>query len=117
MVQQEMQTLPDVNAALPRSRLYGLVPCGEGLWSESLTSYLNRLGWRHGISPRDLVALELLPSLNKRISRQQLSVFSWSSAMSINGNGTLAREWVTALEKLTTRSDLHLLTLSSWVGD
>jgi len=28
-----------------RSRLYGLVPCGmETVWSESLTSYINRLG-------------------------------------------------------------------------
>jgi hypothetical protein len=28
----------------PRSRLYGLVPCGLGtVWTESLTSYLNRL--------------------------------------------------------------------------
>jgi hypothetical protein len=102
----------------PRSRLYGLEPCEVGtIWGECLTSYLNRLGWRHGVSPRDLVAQEILPSLNKRISRSQLAVFSWSSAMSINGNGNLAREWATTLEELTTRSDLHLLTLSSWVGD
>ncbi len=60
---------------------------------------------------------ELLPSLNKRISRQQLSGFSWSSAMNINGNGTSAREWATTLEQLTTRADLHFLTLQWWVGD
>lgn len=115
---REAQIILQLGDVPPRSRLYGLVPCKGGtIWYESLTSYLNRLGWRHGVSPRDLVALELLPSLNKRISRQQLSVFSWSSAMSINGTGTLAREWATTLEKLTTRSDLHFLTLSSWVGD
>ncbi len=115
-----MQTLPDVNAALPRSRLYGLVPCGEGLWSESLTSYLNRLGWRHGVSPRDLVEQEIVPRLEQEKlihSFPQLSTFSRITAMGVNGTGDLATEWSTILEKLTKRSDLHLLTLRSWVGD
>ena len=52
------------NEVLPRSRLYGLVPCGLGtMYQESLTSYLNRLGWRHHVSPRGLVAQEVVPSL------------------------------------------------------
>lgn len=117
VVRGERQMLPDENTLPTRSRLYGMVPCGEGLWSESLTSYLNRLGWRHGVSPRDLVIQELLPFLNKRSSYQQLSGFSWSSAMNINGNGTSAREWVRALEQLTARPDLHFLTHQWWVGD
>src|SRR5258708_38962642 len=37
--------------------------------------------------------------------------------MRINGNGPLAREWASILENLTKRSDLHLLTSQSWVGD
>jgi transcriptional regulator with XRE-family HTH domain len=118
IVHREAQITLHLGNVPPRSRLYGLGPCEVGtIRGECLTSYLNRLGRRHGVSPRDLVTQELLPYLNKRISRQQLSVFSWSSAMSINGNGNLACEWATALEKLTTRPDLHLLTLSSWVGD
>ena len=117
-VHREVQTALHVRNVPPRSRLYGLGPCKVGtIWGECLSSYLNRLGWRHAVSPRDLVVQELLPFLNKTLSRQQLSIFSCSGAMNLNGNGTLAREWAAALEKLTTRSDLHLLTLSSWVGD
>ena len=37
--------------------------------------------------------------------------------MGINGTGDQAWEWSTALEGLTLRSDLHLLTLRSWGGD
>jgi hypothetical protein len=48
-----------------RSRLYGLAPCEvRTIWRESLTSYLNRLGWKHGISPRALVAQEILSSVS-----------------------------------------------------
>ena len=101
-----------------RSKLYGLVPCELGtVWQESLTSYLNRLAWRHHIPPRHLTAQELLPRLNQSYSRHQLGGFSWGSAMSINGNGATAQEWATILEDLTKRSDLHLLTLRWWVGD
>jgi hypothetical protein len=31
----------------------------ETVWSESLTSYMNRLGWQHGVSPRALAAQEM----------------------------------------------------------
>ncbi len=55
--------------------------------------------------------------LTQGYSRQQFSVFSWSTAMSVNGNGSLAREWASILEGLTKRSDLHFLTLQWWVGD
>lgn len=37
--------------------------------------------------------------------------------MSVNGNGSLAREWASILEGLTKCSDLHSLTLQWWVGD
>jgi hypothetical protein len=101
-----------------RSKLYGLVPCGVGtVWQESLTSYLNRLAWRHHIPPRHLAAQELLPRLSQSYSRHQLGGFSWGSAMGINGNTATAQEWATILEDLTKRSDLHLLTLQWWVGD
>lgn len=117
MVPREAQTLPDVNTLLPRSRLYGMAPRGEGLWSESLTSYLNRLGWKHGVSPRWLLAQEVVPHLSSDHFPTQLATFCQQSAMSINGNGPLSLEWSALLEKLTSRSDLHLLTLHSWIGD
>src|SRR6266700_7227201 len=101
-----------------RSKLYGLTPCELGtVWTESLTSYLNRLADLHHVSPQHLVAQEIVPHLNQSYSRQHLSVFSWSTAMSVNGNGPLAREWASILEGLTKRSDLHFLTLQWWVGD
>src|SRR5712692_1075337 len=101
-----------------RSKLYRLVPCGlETVWSESLTSYLNRLAWHHHVPPLHLAAQEIFPCLTQSYLRNQQSVFSWSRAMSINGNGPLAREWATILEGLTKRSGLHLLTLQGWVGD
>jgi uncharacterized protein (DUF983 family) len=102
----------------PRSRLYGPLPCGlDTMFQESLTSYLNRLAWRYYISPRHLVALEIAPLLSQCYSRQRLASFSWSRAMSINGNGDLAREWASILEDLTCRSDLHRLTSRWWIGD
>lgn len=107
----------------PRSRLYGVEPYRvKTIWCESLTSYLNRLGWAHGVSPRDLVVQELLPSFTSKLwlrsSPGLVTVFSRKGgAMSLNGMGTLALEGVTLLEQLTLRSDLHLLTLHAWVGN
>jgi len=101
-----------------RSKLYGLVPCGLGtVWTESLTSYLDRLAWHHHVPPRHLVAEVIVPHLSQGYSRNHLSVFSWSTAMSVNGNGPLAQEWSSILEGLTKRPDLHSLTLQWWVGD
>ncbi len=105
----------------PRSRLYHLPPRSVGtLWVESLTSYINRLAWAYRVSPRVLVAQEIVPQLSSSLqihSFAQLATFSRSSAMGMNGTGDLAVEWPTILEELTLRSDLHLLTLRSWVGD
>lgn len=105
----------------PRSRLYGLAPREGGtIWRESLTSYLNRLGWKHGVSPRALVAQELAPHLSNERFRQSpkyLSNFARTNAQSLNGVGELSVEWTTLLERLTTRSDLHLLTISHFIGD
>lgn len=107
----------------PRSRLYGLEPCGmETVWSESLTSYINRLGWRHGVSPRALAAQEIGPLLAnvewwRYPSPKLMGVFCAANAMSLNGLGNLATTWATLLGCLTERSDLHLLTAPWWIGD
>jgi transcriptional regulator with XRE-family HTH domain len=102
----------------PRSKLYGLVPCGLGtVWSESLISYLNRLAWYHHVPPQHLVAEVIVPRLRRSYSRPQVATFSRSNAMSVNGNGPLAQEWVSILEDLTRRSDLRFLTFRWWVGD
>ncbi len=108
----------------PRSRLYGLAPCAAGtVWGESLTSYIHRLGWVHGIAPRALVAQEIVPQLsNAQTFRSAPSLLSalcrgTGGAMNMNGTGSTALEWAKILEQLTTRSDLHLLTLHGWIGE
>ncbi len=103
---------------LPRSRLYGPVPCEMGtIWTESLTSYVNRLGWVHRVSPLGLVAQELAPHLSSEHLPSQLTVFCRYAAMSLNGNGDLAHKWSTLLARLTGQSDLSLLTLQRWIGN
>ena len=106
----------------PRSRLYGLEPCGlDTVWSESLTSYINRLAWRHGVAPRVLALQEIHPSLGdgkwSHASPQQMRTFCAANAMSVNGLGKLATAWSTALEQLTLRTDLHFLTSTWWIGE
>lgn len=88
-----------------RSRLYGLAPCEvRTIWRESLTSYLNRLGWKHGVSPRALVAQEILPSVSHgdylRVPSQFAS-FCRTKAATLNGMSESAREWSSRLEQLT----------------
>src|SRR6266700_5452997 len=95
-------TLFQRSTILPRSRLYAPRPCGlDTVFQESLTSYLNRLGWRHHISPLHLVAQEIAPCLKQGYSRNRLAAFAWSRAMGINGNGPMAQEWASILEDLT----------------
>lgn len=107
----------------PRSRLYGLKPMNGGtVWSECLTSYINRLGWQHGVSPRTLATQEIGPLLAdaewwRYPSPRLMSVFCTANAMSINGSGNLATSWSALLEQLTSRTDLHLLTAPWWIGD
>ena len=107
----------------PRSRLYGLEPCHGGtVWSECLTSYINRLGWQHGVSPRTLATQEIGPLLVgaewwRYPSPQLMGVFCAANAMGINGSGNLATTWSALLEQLTSRTDLHLLTAPWWIGD
>src|SRR6266700_1875452 len=90
----------------PRSQLYGLEPYGlETVWSECLTSYINRLGWSHGVAPRALAAQEIGPLLDTASwnysSPQLMGAFCASNALSLNGPGKLATTWATILEQLT----------------
>ncbi len=104
-----------------RSRLYGLEPIkAKTVWAESLTSYINRLGWRHGVSPRALIEQEIVPHLRSdalRRSSGNWSSFGSENAMSVNGLGNPPVEWATLLGRLTNRPDLHLLTLRQWIGE
>ena len=103
-----------------RSRLYGIEPREAGtLWVESLTSYTNRLGWMHRVSPKVLVAQELVPHLGREYLYGNSNLGSCCRGgwfMHVNGNGSLAQEWSTILEQLTTRSGLLSLTSHLWMG-
>ena len=104
---------------LPRSRLYDLAPYEMGTpWCESLTGYINRLGWTHHVPPRALVTQEIVPRLDER---QRLAVpvgvFGTKWAMSLNGVGFATKPWIAVLSHLTSREDLPFLTLPFWIGD
>lgn len=107
----------------PRSRLYGVEPRSvDTVWSECLTSYINRLGWQHGVSPRTLAAQEIGPLLAdaewwRYPSPHLMGVFCAANAMSLNGSGNLAAIWSGLLEQLTACTDLHFLTSPWWIGD
>jgi AraC-like DNA-binding protein len=105
--------------ALPeRSRYYHLKPIGVGTpYAESLTSYITRLAEAHCVSPKALVICELLPMFGRpALSEHNPSIHNvWKrDAMTINGTSPYAGEWVRALERLTCRSDLSLLTMLTW---
>src|SRR2546426_7061999 len=108
--------LPDEHTP-PRSRLYDLVPYEISIpWCESLTGYINRLGWTYHVPPRALVAQEIVPRLDEHLRlAAPVGVFGTKWAMSLNGAGTVTKPWIEVLSHLTTRVDFHLLTLPSWV--
>ena len=118
MVHREAQTILHMRGVPPRSRLYGLVPCSiNTTWTESLTSYINRLGWAYRVSPGELVAQELIPLLGTDQPLYQLTAFCRHPAIVLNGNGDVARKWSVLLEQLTGRSDLSFLTLQRGIGN
>jgi len=103
-----------------RSQLYSLAPYEiETIWRESLTSYINRLGWTHHVSPRAFAAEMILPHVMRDLGQPLPTAarFGAHEAMSLNGTGSLASAGGARLDQLTRRTDVHLLTLPWWVGD
>ncbi len=96
-------------------------------YTESLSSYLQRLAQHHHLRPWQLYTKELVPLIedeeyllsidtNKTSIRQTfLSTKNTPSNLSVvNGLKYMTRVIVSALEKLTKREDLRCLTLVSW---
>ena len=107
---------PEVLAFPPRTRLYHLAPQEpESLWCESLTSYINRLGWAHHVSPRTLVAEVITPLLSSPVPF--VAAFGAQAAMGLNGNGEQSKSWQAVLERLTGQPHLHRLTFETFLGD
>ncbi len=106
---------------LARSRLYSLAPIGVGTrMGECLTSYINRLAWLYRISPRILVAAEIIPHLSKtyyfQSSPPALSNFCHQEAISINSFGETPNDWSATIEGLTQQAGLQKLTLGRWAS-
>lgn len=104
-----------------RSRLYSLTPIGVGTSIvESLTSYINRLAWLYRISPRILIAEEIIPHLSKSYYFQNsppaIVNFCHQEAIRINSFGEASNDWTVTLEGLTQQAGLKKLTLGEWAS-
>lgn len=95
-----------VPAAIPpRSRLHSIPPIGVGTpLVESLTGYVVRLAASHAVRVSDLIEHELSSSVPYCRAPAGIS-------RAINGVGATARNWVSAVERVTLRDDLRFLTL------
>src|SRR5712691_5628421 len=73
-----------------RSRLYCLALYAiETVFRESLTGYINRLGWTHHLSPRAFAAEMILPQVRRDLGQPLPGAarFGAHEAMSLNGTG------------------------------
>ncbi|MBT2643432.1 TniQ family protein [Bacillus sp. ISL-41] len=101
-----------------RSALYNLEPIGIGTpYVESLTSYISRLALKHNVTISSLIKGVFAQTTNKMYLKNNLSqgIFG-DTAQYINGNSRVSSEYVDVFERLTSRSDLQQLTMSSWTG-
>jgi len=111
--------------AIPkRSRLFSLSPEGVGTpYTESLTSYLNRLAKEHCLTPRQLIMSDVAPLMvsknfdtsfrNKKVS----SVFANSDAKpALNGMKAKTQNLTQVMSDLTQRRDIKFLSFLSWKG-
>src|SRR6266496_2537706 len=104
-----------------RSRLYHLKPIGiDTFHVENLTSYIVRLAKAHCVLPKTLIIKEVLPLLTQTREPEEPALYSYEAvlinAKALNGMGSMATRGVYALEKLTLRKDLHLLTMLPWAN-
>lgn len=99
----------------PRSCLHHLEPIGVGTQMvESLTSYVTRLAHSHGVFISTLISRTINPLLKQTFIKDSTSrglepFFNCSHAL--NGYGTIATDFVEALNQLTLSNKLEFLTL------
>ncbi len=103
-----------------RSILYALEPCGTGTpWVESMTSYITRLAEAHGVLPGILMNKVIAPSLAELFphrSQQSLLMTDGKRSTFLNAAWVRTADAIHTLEMLTRRTDLHVLTLWTWMG-
>jgi hypothetical protein len=99
---------------LKRSVLYNIAPMQIGSHrQESLTSYLIRLARAHCISPRDLIKY-IFGKEDAAIKKLADNTFYTRYAATVNGLGRHAKLLAGAANQLTSRTDLHILTMLPW---
>ena len=105
----------------PRCRLSHLAPIGIGTAEvESLTGYITRLAAWHCVHPGALFAQEMVPLINcpylLKSDTEPVghALHLVKKIQTVNGGGSVTSRWVRALESLTRRDKLHLLTLLPW---
>ena len=99
------------------SRLYSLSPVGVGTpMIECLTGYISRLAEAHNTTVGTLIGWEVAPLLKKKyldtkVGGKILGGRMQEVVRSLDSTGQTAIEWSQLLEKLTLKSNLHLLTM------
>lgn len=97
-----------------RSRLFSLAQDGAGTPDqEGLLSLLVRTCHAHAVNPR-LVIRDIFPEVEQRIGSIPTAAFYQRLAGTMNGLSKYAELFVTAMEKLTGKSDLRSLTMLPW---
>lgn len=107
-----------------RSRLFCLKPVAVGTYyTESLSSYINRLAQEHCLTSGKFIMGEIAPFILKDEDKSELLSKNISHLLgntdakpAINGMREMTGKLVTVLEELTMRQDLRFLTLLSWKG-
>lgn len=105
-----------------RSRLYFIEPIGVGTpYTESLTSYLNRLAYEHCLTPKQLIMREVAPQIMGQdfeaslLKKKVSTLFANSDAKpALNGMKVMTQNLTQALEVLTQRKDIKFLSFLSW---
>lgn len=100
---------------IKKTDLYYLEPVGTGTGhAESLTSYVARLAEAHCVLTGTLVAEEIIPVLGKDYLRKIVNRggkgFS-DCAVSLNGTGSGAADFINVISQLTQNNDLKYHTL------
>jgi hypothetical protein len=107
----ERWDVAEPNSARP-TLLYPLTPCGVGTqYVESLSSYVTRLAEAHVVSVWRLILHVLSPERPSQIPRS-----STRYAYPANGLGKGSEMFLRGFQTATSRSDLHLLTLTTLQG-
>ncbi|WP_227245427.1 TniQ family protein [Paraburkholderia caribensis] len=98
-----------------RSQLFGATPFGfNGATQEHIVSFLRRVSTAHALLPRSLAFHVIVPSMGIPTSVSADFTADGCYRLSMCGLGESAVRWVDLLNRFTCRSNLRLLTLSSF---